>query len=414
MFSRISTVPASTSIHDSLELTTLLEDLAMTDLVPILRESRIESVVSLRRLVEYHVAMPAAGIAACGWRQRCFLEINQEQRTKLEEWLANGGPTVASPSRRRCVICKCSEDTITKRGGPDVDFFDGNVRAGDDLICRSCIFKCAPCSRYESQRHLICGGCGFSEQLSEICGLGKFYPQVNVGLERHSMELIELNASGGIRCPTCRTNESAPADALITEAPTDDTPITEALADEGDSAILCETCLCDMDDGFCPFCDADTFGDFCAEALLTLELATFGESRHIGPDSLRRSRQDRLKYLEGVCGLRIGRQVDNTFTERVVQVSHVLGVPLPEDEHDQSFEDDLYMSDDDDDNEDPYEGELELEEEEIDNTDEKAKRIKHTIQGIGEILFDIKDKITEGEYLKLMDGLQSITNEINH
>jgi hypothetical protein len=106
--------------------------------------------------------------------------------------------------------------------------------------------------------------------------------------------------------------------------------------------------------------------------------------------------------------------VDNTFTERVVQVSHVLGVPLPEDEHDQSFEDDLYMSDDDDEDEDPYEGELELEEEEIDNTDEKAKRIKHTIQGIGEILFDIKDKITEGEYLKLMDGLQSITNEINH
>ena len=411
MGSRICMVPASTSIHDSLELTALLEDLAMTDIVPILRESRIESVVSLRRLVEYHAA---AGIAACGWRQRCFHEISQEQRTKLEEWLANGGPVVASPSRRRCVICKCSEDTITKRGGSDVDFFDGYVRAGDDLICRSCIFKCAPCSRYESRGHLICGGCGFSEQLSEICGLGKFYPQVNVDLERQSMELIELNAKGGIRCPTCRTNESAPADALITEAPTDETPITEAFTDEGDSAILCETCLCDMDDGFCPFCDADTFGDFCAEALLTLELATFGESRHIGPDSLRRSRLDRLKYLEGVCGLRIGHQVDNTFTERVVQVSHVLGVPLPEDEHDQSFEDDLYMSDDDDDNEDPYEGELELEEEEIDNTDEKAIRIKHTIHGIGEILFDIKDKITEGEYLKLMDGLQSITNEINH
>jgi hypothetical protein len=122
--------------------------------------------------------------------------------------------------------------------------------------------------------------------------------------------------------------------------------------------------------------------------------------------------------LEGVCGLRIGHQVDNTFTGRLVQVSHVLGVPLQEDENylsDASFEDDLYLSDDDDDDgEDPYEGELELEEEEIYNTNEKATRIKQTIQGIGEILFDIKDKITEGEYLKLMDGLQGITNEMNH
>ena len=60
-----------------------------------------------------------------------------------------------------------------------------------------------------------------------------------------------------------------------------------------------------------------------------------------------------------------------------------------------------------------YEGELEPGEEEEDNTEEKVLRVKKTVQEMGELLFDIKDKISEGEYLKLMDGLQSITNEMN-
>jgi hypothetical protein len=61
-----------------------------------------------------------------------------------------------------------------------------------------------------------------------------------------------------------------------------------------------------------------------------------------------------------------------------------------------------------------YNDELDLAEDEEDNTEEKALRVKATVQEIGEIMFDIKDKITEGEYLKIMDGLQSITNIMNH
>jgi len=61
-----------------------------------------------------------------------------------------------------------------------------------------------------------------------------------------------------------------------------------------------------------------------------------------------------------------------------------------------------------------YEGELEPGEEEEDNNEETAMSVKKTVQEMGELLFDIKDKISEGEYLKLMDGLQSITNEMNH
>ena len=41
-------------------------------------------------------------------------------------------------------------------------------------------------------------------------------------------------------------------------------------------------------------------------------------------------------------------------------------------------------------------------------------RVKQSVRDMGELVFDIKDKISEGVYLKLMDGLQSITNEMNH
>jgi hypothetical protein len=61
-----------------------------------------------------------------------------------------------------------------------------------------------------------------------------------------------------------------------------------------------------------------------------------------------------------------------------------------------------------------YEGELEPGEEEEDNNEEKAMRVKQSVRDMGELVFDIKDDISEGVYLKLMDGLQSITNEMNH
>jgi len=60
-----------------------------------------------------------------------------------------------------------------------------------------------------------------------------------------------------------------------------------------------------------------------------------------------------------------------------------------------------------------YNDELELAEDEEDNNGPKALRVKETVKGMGAILFDIKDKISGGEYLKLMNGLQSITNEMN-
>lgn len=59
-----------------------------------------------------------------------------------------------------------------------------------------------------------------------------------------------------------------------------------------------------------------------------------------------------------------------------------------------------------------YVGEFENEDMPENNT-EKIKEIKGIIGEIGELMFDIQSKITEGEYLKIMDSLQSVTNGVN-
>ena len=59
-----------------------------------------------------------------------------------------------------------------------------------------------------------------------------------------------------------------------------------------------------------------------------------------------------------------------------------------------------------------YEGEYENEDPPENNT-ELATEIKGTISKIGENLFDVKEKLTEGEYLKMMDLLQKVTNDVN-
>jgi len=63
--------------------------------------------------------------------------------------------------------------------------------------------------------------------------------------------------------------------------------------------------------------------------------------------------------------------------------------------------------------EDPYYGEYEIDEDPPENNSEIAKEIKDSVKEIGEQLFDLQGKLTEGEYLKMMDLLQKITNKTN-
>ena len=63
--------------------------------------------------------------------------------------------------------------------------------------------------------------------------------------------------------------------------------------------------------------------------------------------------------------------------------------------------------------EDPYYGEYEIDEDPPENNSEVAKEIKDSVKELGEQLFDLQEKLTEGEYLKMMDLLQKITNKTN-
>uniref|UniRef100_A0A6C0BUV1 Uncharacterized protein n=1 Tax=viral metagenome TaxID=1070528 RepID=A0A6C0BUV1_9ZZZZ len=59
-----------------------------------------------------------------------------------------------------------------------------------------------------------------------------------------------------------------------------------------------------------------------------------------------------------------------------------------------------------------YMGEYENEDLPENNT-EKVKQVKESVKEMGSLVFDLQEKLTEGEYLQLMDHLQKITNGVN-
>lgn len=71
-----------------------------------------------------------------------------------------------------------------------------------------------------------------------------------------------------------------------------------------------------------------------------------------------------------------------------------------------------YLSEISTDEDDVYEDEYENEDL-PENNGEKAIKIKDLVKEAGEVVYEIQEKISEGEYLKLMDLLQKITNETN-
>ena len=152
------------------------------------------------------------------------------------------------------------------------------------------------------------------------------------------------------------------------------------------------------DGGLADLEEQDNNGENVAleEALGRTEVEMFGP---MGPGR-HGSHIDRIECLETICGIVVLDAQNDRLMERLRAVMNILGIDVPG----------IYSLGDE---EDPYDGELDLEEETEDNNEETAMSVKKTVQEMGELLFDIKDKISEGEYLKLMDGLQSITNEMN-
>ena len=61
-----------------------------------------------------------------------------------------------------------------------------------------------------------------------------------------------------------------------------------------------------------------------------------------------------------------------------------------------------------------YESEYEINNEIIENNTEKVLGIKQNVKIMGEIMFDIKDEISEGRYLEMMNLLMKITKQLNY
>jgi hypothetical protein len=60
-----------------------------------------------------------------------------------------------------------------------------------------------------------------------------------------------------------------------------------------------------------------------------------------------------------------------------------------------------------------YRGEYENEEL-PENNSEKVKKVKDSVKEMGEFVYDLQEKLNEGEYLQLMNHLQKITNDANN
>ena len=161
--------------------------------------------------------------------------------------------------------------------------------------------------------------------------------------------------------------------------------------------VICRSCSVGENDFFCVDCG---YSETLCKQYHGEQLGQFYREGETRPDY-----QDENTRCNG-CRARVERyERESEVDEPRLRFARVL---FPEND-----EEEVLLGDHDEWSE-TYEGELEPVEDDGDNNEEKAMRVKQSVQEMGEILFDIKDKITEGEYLKMMDCLQSVTNEMNH
>ena len=303
-----------------------------------------------------------------------MVDTGDEESSDDEEWSISSvssydydSANVGDLDARVCNRCHHREAVIESRGFGWEDWLAiADMGSGEELICRSCAV---------GNDNFYCVDCGYSEVLcKQYHGeqLGQFY------LEGQTRPEYQDETT---RCQGCR--------ARVERYEREEREEREE--GEVDVGVRVNRVLFPEND--------DEENVALEEALGRTEVEMFGP---MGPGR-HGDHIDRIECLETICGLtqRMIASQNDRLMERLRAVVYMLGIDVPG----------IYSLGDD---EDPYDGELDLEEETEDNTEEKALRVKKTVQEMGELLFDIKDKISEGEYLKLMDGLQSITNEMNH
>ena len=285
-------------------------------------------------------------------RRRLFQQENSFRGVPPSGYPEHNPPPV--PRDARCNRCGHDRFVVEARGN-GMDFLEyrhmgHSEQGGSELICQSCCYE----------EGVSCIDCGMSEHFALNQGLPRF------------MEDLEVWPRNW-RCDGCWARRERFEESLDGRL---EGPMIDDLRRRDENLTECDNCGRIWD------------GNAQCPCLL------FDEEEEIGTPP---APIDDNILDPAVRALRIRDQV---MDQRIVQrLMHLQQHPEMED-----FEDD---------DDGTYIGEYENEEWQPENNTEKVKNIKDSVKNIGEILFDIQEKVTEGEYLKLMDSLQELTNRVN-
>lgn len=180
------------------------------------------------------------------------------------------------------------------------------------------------------------------------------------------------------------------------------------------AVVMCQSCLQDkeqseeVEDGYGERCSACGISNLlCCDEDIVEDYFHYNIYRDFG--------------LCGFCPSCSEHLSEQEKAEKLYDRRERLSIP-----HNQDYEDHCHLpaiddeehSDDDIELTDSDEEDLiydpQYENEELpENNTEKAKKIKGAVREVGEKIFDIQDKLKEGEYLEIMNLLQKVTNEVN-
>ena len=298
-------------------------------------------------------------------RRRLFQEGSSTVTGTFPSGVPASNPPPVPQYDAQCNRCGHNRFTIEGRGN-GMDFLEyrhmGHSEDGPpELICQSCCYEGG----------VECIDCGMSEHFALNQGLPRF------------MENTEVWPRNW-RCDGCwARNERY---ELESEGQWSDSIMDDLRSRESQVYDLLE----------CGHCGRVWDGNAQCPCLLLNdeeEEPTTPRDDAVEEEEVAESEPDENEDDPAVRALRIR---DEVLDQRVAQRLMYL---LPEEE---DFEDD-----------ETYIGEYENEDWQPENNSEKVKEIKDKVKEIGEIVYDIQEKISEGEYLKLMDSLQGLTNRVN-
>jgi len=293
-------------------------------------------------------------------RRRLFQEVPDPAPFPLGVPASNPPPVPQYDAQ--CNRCGHNRFTIEGRGN-GMDFLEyrcmgHSVDGPPELICQSCCYEDG----------VECIDCGMSEHFALNQGLPRFME--NTGVWPRNW-----------RCDGCwARNERF---ELESEGQWSDREMADLRSRESQVYDLLE----------CGHCGRIWDGNAQCPCLL---LNDEEDSNTPRDDAIEESEATEISENEDDPAVQAQQIRDEVIDQRVAQRLMYL---LPEAE---DFEDD-----------ETYIGEYENEDWQPENNTEKVKEIKDKVKDIGEIAYDIKEKISEGEYLKLMDSLQGLTNRVN-